>query len=100
MAEKVVVSLSGVAHCQSSTAKCIPTKLSLEMGIIMGMDLAEVSLPILAQSRLHLPRSLEMQLTMVAVSMSTVSQWPSHRAPSVGTQQTGMAAVSLSRMLH
>ena len=98
VADWAVVSLSRVAQCQSSTAKCIPTKLSLVMGIIMGMDLAEVSMPIPApaHSRLHLPRSLEMQLHMVAVSMSMASQWPSHRASSVGTQLSDMVAVSLS----
>ena len=55
-----------------------------------------------AQSPFRRRRSMEMQLPMrvAAVSSSRVAQWPSHRAPSVGTQliaiEVAVAVVSSS----
>ena len=64
----VAVFLSIPAQSQSSTPKCIPIKLPI--------------LPLILKA---------------AVSSSWVAQWPSHRAPSVGTQ-LHMAAVSMFRV--
>ena len=55
-----------------------------------------------AQPPFRRRRSMEMQLPMqvAAVSSSRVAQWPSHRAPSVGTQLHIRAAVSMSLLVQ
>ena len=86
------VSMSLLARSRSLCPRSQATQLMAIM--------AAVSMSLMAMSRLRLPRSVGiehyMEQGLAAVSPSVPAQWPSHRAPSVGTQLQMRGPMSVS----
>ena len=89
--DRAAVSMSWAAQWPSHRAPSVGTQL---------MDMAAVSMSITPVSRSRRAPSVGTQQIMedgAVVSLSSLEQWPSHGATSVGTQ-LNLAAVSLSIM--